>query len=59
MKDRPGHDRRYAINSTKITENLGWIPRLNFDQGLETTVKWYIENYVLMEELFKQSLSIR
>ena len=59
VKDRPGHDRRYAINSTKITENLGWIPRLNFDQGLENTVKWYIENYVLMEELFKQSLSIR
>lgn len=44
VKDRPGHDRRYAIDSTKIREQLGWIPNHNFDKSLEETIKWYLNN---------------
>jgi len=44
VKDRPGHDRRYAINSSKIRAELGWRPRVDFETGLERTIKWYIDN---------------
>jgi dTDP-glucose 4,6-dehydratase len=44
IKDRPGHDRRYAIDCKKITNNLGWQPKENFDSGLLKTVKWYLDN---------------
>jgi len=44
VKDRPGHDRRYAIDSTKLARELGWTPRENFESGLRKTVDWYIEN---------------
>ena len=44
VKDRPGHDRRYAINSTKIHQELGWKPKHTFDDGLASTVKWYVDN---------------
>ena len=44
VKDRPGHDRRYAIDASFIQRELGWIPRHNFEQGLRATVKWYIDN---------------
>ena len=44
VADRPGHDRRYAINSTRIHTELGWSPRHNFFKGLKETVKWYIDN---------------
>lgn len=43
VADRPGHDRRYAIDNTKITSKLGWKPRWNFKKGLDATVKWYIK----------------
>ena len=43
IKDRLGHDRRYAINPEKITTELGWQPRHGFDEGLEETVKWYVK----------------
>jgi len=42
VKDRPGHDFRYAIDPAKIEKELGWRPRLSFDEALETTVKWYL-----------------
>ena len=42
--DRPGHDRRYAIDAAKITTELGWKPRHSFEQGLEATVRWYLEH---------------
>lgn len=44
VTDRPGHDRRYAIDSTKIRHELGWLPSVSFEQGLEKTVRWYIGN---------------
>jgi dTDP-glucose 4,6-dehydratase len=44
VKDRPGHDRRYAIDSTKIMTQLGWKPKYKFDEGIEKTIKWYVEN---------------
>lgn len=44
VKDRPGHDRRYAIDSTKIQRELGWKPQHTFEQGLEETIRWYVEN---------------
>lgn len=44
VKDRPGHDRRYAINSTKITGELGWQPAYTFDDALAYTVSWYLKH---------------
>ncbi|MCX6163528.1 MAG: dTDP-glucose 4,6-dehydratase [Ignavibacteriae bacterium] len=44
VKDRPGHDRRYAIDSTKIQTELGWKPAYQFESGIEATIKWYVEN---------------
>ncbi len=44
VTDRPGHDRRYAIDSRKITQELGWKPRYSFEAGLEETVRWYLAN---------------
>ena len=44
VKDRPGHDKRYAIDATKINKELGWQPSVNFEQGLSKTIDWYLEN---------------
>lgn len=44
VKDRPGHDRRYAIDNTKITIQLGWRPAYTFEQGMQETIKWYLDN---------------
>jgi dTDP-glucose 4,6-dehydratase len=44
VTDRPGHDARYAINSTRIREELGWRPSVTIEEGLELTVRWYLEN---------------
>jgi dTDP-glucose 4,6-dehydratase len=44
VKDRPGHDRRYAIDSTKIQKEIGWTPKYKFEDAIELTVKWYLEN---------------
>ncbi len=44
VKDRPGHDRRYAIDSSKIQAELGWRPERNFEEGLEETVRWYVDH---------------
>ncbi|MBC5864209.1 dTDP-glucose 4,6-dehydratase [Flavobacterium turcicum] len=44
VKDRPGHDLRYAIDASKINKELGWEPSVTFEQGLEQTVNWYLEN---------------
>jgi dTDP-glucose 4,6-dehydratase len=44
VKDRPGHDRRYAIDSTKIKQKLGWAPEHSFEQAIKETIEWYIKN---------------
>lgn len=44
VEDRAGHDRRYAIDATKIEENLGWEAKENFDSGIEKTIDWYLKN---------------
>jgi len=44
VKDRPGHDRRYAIDNTKITTELGWEPAYTFEDGMEETILWYVDN---------------
>ncbi len=45
VEDRPGHDRRYAVDTAKIRKELGWEPTLDFESGLELTVRWYLDNY--------------
>ena len=44
VEDRKGHDRRYAVDYSKLQKELGWEPRIDFARGLETTVRWYVEN---------------
>jgi dTDP-glucose 4,6-dehydratase len=44
VKDRPGHDVRYAIDASKIQRELGWVPRETFESGLRKTVEWYLDN---------------
>ena len=44
VKDRPGHDLRYAIDASKINSELGWKPSVTFEQGLEKTIEWYLSN---------------
>jgi dTDP-glucose 4,6-dehydratase len=44
VEDRPGEDTRYSLDSTKIYQELGWKPKINFDEGLEKTIQWYISN---------------
>ena len=44
VKDRAGHDRRYAIDASKIQNELGWIPKWSFENGIETTIDWYLSN---------------
>jgi dTDP-glucose 4,6-dehydratase len=52
VQDRPGHDQRYAIDTSKIRDNIGWEPHENFDSGLEKTVRWYLENSNWIERIF-------
>ncbi|MGH8738801.1 MAG: dTDP-glucose 4,6-dehydratase [Burkholderiales bacterium] len=51
VKDRPGHDRRYAIDSAKIRSALGWRPQESFESGLEKTVRWYLANRTWTQEV--------
>jgi dTDP-glucose 4,6-dehydratase len=53
VKDRLGHDYRYAIDSTKITSELGWMPETDFETGIVKTVRWYLENQPWVEQILK------
>lgn len=51
VKDRAGHDKRYAIDATKLNEELGWEPSLQFKEGLEKTIDWYLDNKTWIENV--------
>ena len=51
VKDRPGHDRRYAIDNTKITTELGWAPRHSFETGMRETIEWYLHHGDWMDKI--------
>ena len=53
VADRPGHDYRYALNSTRVRKELGWQPTVSFEDGLRNTVGWYLENRAWWEPLLK------
>ncbi len=55
VKDRPGHDRRYAVNPDQIIKKLGWLPKTNFEDGLKKTVSWYLNNLDWCDSLMKKS----
>lgn len=51
VQDRPGHDRRYAIDNSKITSELGWSPSYTFEQGIKETIEWYLANQEWMNKI--------
>lgn len=51
VKDRPGHDRRYAIDATKMRKELGWEPSYTFEQGIDETIAWYLDNQEWVREI--------
>lgn len=51
VSDRKGHDRRYAINSSKLQRELGWMPEIRFEEGIKKTINWYLDNRKWWEEI--------
>jgi dTDP-glucose 4,6-dehydratase len=51
VKDRPGHDKRYAIDATKLNKELGWYPSVTFEEGLSKTIDWFLENKEWLENI--------
>ena len=59
IKDRPGHDKRYALNSKKIIKELNWRPKTNFNKGLKLTFAWYKDNKMYYKYLNKKDITLR
>ena len=59
VKDRPGHDLRYALNSNKIINKLKWKPRTNFKEGLKKTFEWYLNNKKYYKTFNKKDIEKR
>ena len=59
VKDRPGHDFRYALNSKKINNNLKWKPKIKFNEGLKNTITWYLENKKFLKDISKKNYEKR
>jgi dTDP-glucose 4,6-dehydratase len=59
VKDRPGHDKRYALNSNKIRKKLNWKPKYNFLSGIEDTIKWYLNNKEWLKKLKNKNYTCR
>ena len=59
VKDRPGHDFRYALNSNKIKKELKWKPKIKFDDGLKKTINWYFENKSFFKKIKNKSYQKR
>ena len=57
VADRPGHDLRYAIDAAKIEQEIGWVPRRRFEEGLRETVGWYLENAAWVENIQSGGIS--
>ncbi len=57
VKDRPGHDKRYAIDAKKIKDELGWMPSYQFEQGIKKTIQWYISNKQWWERIINGEYS--
>ncbi|WP_433938867.1 dTDP-glucose 4,6-dehydratase [Paenibacillus lautus] len=55
IQDRPGHDRRYAINADKIRKELGWAPQYHYESGIRETIRWYQENISWVEQVLEKS----
>ncbi|MGI2879140.1 GDP-mannose 4,6-dehydratase, partial [Vibrio alginolyticus] len=58
VKDRPGHDVRYAIDATKIAQELGWTPEETFESGIRKTVEWYLNNPQWWQRVLDGSYSL-
>ena len=56
VKDRPGHDIRYALNSYKIKSELGWYPKINFSKGIKLTLNWYLKNSLYYKLISKKDI---
>ncbi|MFN7138221.1 MAG: dTDP-glucose 4,6-dehydratase [Limisphaerales bacterium] len=54
VKDRPGHDRRYAIDATKIKDELGWVPAHTFETGIRETIEWYLKNQAWVKQVTRK-----
>ncbi|MBU1274005.1 MAG: GDP-mannose 4,6-dehydratase, partial [Proteobacteria bacterium] len=54
VNDRPGHDFRYAIDCSKLQNELGWKPKENIDSGLAKTVSWYIQNRIWWQDILEK-----
>lgn len=59
VKDRPGHDMRYAINSDKLKSNLSWVPKESFESGLKKTVDWYIKNNIWWQRILSGEYKLK
>jgi len=57
VKDRPGHDFRYALNCSKIKKKLKWKPKINLNQGITKTVDWYIKNQKYFKKINEKNFS--
>ena len=59
VKDRPGHDFRYALSSRKINKKLKWKPKIKFEQGLKETILWYSKNRKFLKQISKKNYEKR
>jgi dTDP-glucose 4,6-dehydratase len=51
VKDRPGHDLRYAIDFSKLTDELGWLPQETFESGIRKTIQWYLDHQAWVDQI--------
>lgn len=58
VEDRLGHDRRYAIDSSKIQNELGWSPSVTFEEGIKLTIKWYLDNQQWIENILNRKVAV-
>ena len=59
VKDRPGHDFRYALDSKKILKELKWRPKIKFNEGLNNTIEWYLNNKSFLNQISRKQYEFR